>query len=392
MNSPDYMREEINYQTKIINNFINYYNESPIFKKLEMIDTADEIWFTGSGDSHCASLFGASLLNQLGLSARAFTPMELSNYHKSIIKNPLLIAISVSGKTPRVLEVVKKFKNQYSKAKIIGLTDNPESPLFSEVTVPILIKASPSENLTSSDYVDDIAKQYTGYHHDVAQTKTYFANIMWIISIASSLSEPSISLEELIKELAKKIDNWIHYAEEWVVNHPISFPNKSMFVGSGLFNSLAQFAQYKWFEFTFPGLKQDIEEYAHTHYFATDQKTTIVLFGPFGNHLSRIKELITGALQHLIKPEMYLITATELLDFEINERFSVLETPLISYNLPKIWKEVLYYLFALIFIEWLAYTTARNEGLDTNTFRGGAEGEKYVKGSFQTIRKSQVKT
>ena len=37
----------------------------------------NEIWIVGSGDSHCASLYAASLFNQLDISARAFTSMEL---------------------------------------------------------------------------------------------------------------------------------------------------------------------------------------------------------------------------------------------------------------------------------------------------------------------------
>ena len=64
--------------------------------------------------------------------------------------------------------------------------------------------------------------------------------------------------------------------------------------------------------------------------------------------------------------------------------------PQLDKELPIIWKEVIYYIFSLIFIEWMAYVTAKNNGLNTNKFRGGKESEKYVRGSLFTIRKSQI--
>lgn len=385
MTAPDYMREEIFFQVEILQKFIDRFSSSNELKRIDSI-VYDEVWFTGSGDSHCASLFGSSLLNQLKIPARAFHPMELSNFHNSNKTNPCLVAISVSGKTPRVIEVVKKFKIRYPEGTVIGLTDNPTSPLYKEVNMPILIGASPAEVLLESNYKDDVAKKYTGYHHDVAQTKSFLANILWILGISLKLSNMEATF---LHSVMYHIEEWIKTAENWANMHPILFPQKTMFVGSGLLHSLAQFGQYKWFEFTFPALHQDIEEYAHTHYFATDTKTSLVFFGPFG-HLKRIEELILGALQPLIKPEIILITGSEKLNSRISSDITtILKVPSVN-DANDIWAEVQYYLYALIYVEWIAYYTAKKAGLNTNTFRGGKDGEKYVRGSFATIRQSQI--
>lgn len=387
----DFMKEEIYFQSEIYFNFLQQYNNSKALKYIETI-SCDEFWFTGSGDSHCASLFGSSSFNQLGISARDFKPMDLSNYFQSKVKNPCLIAISVSGKTPRVLEVIKKFKHNYPNAPVIGLTDNPESPLFKDATHSILIGASPPEVLATSEYSDEVAKQYTGYHHDIAQTKSYFANILWIIGLAIKISQPETNVIDALVDNQKNLKSWIEFTENWTRNTRLQYPKKTIFIGSGLFHSLAQFGQYKWFEFTFPGLNQDLEEYAHTHYFTTDMQTSLIFFGPFGNHLKRFEELFNGALQPLIKPEMFLLTESGSSNLLSTEGLNILPLPSVSLKLPIIWREILYYLFSLVFIEWLAYSTARNAGLNTNTFRGGKEGDKYVRGSFNTIRKSKIET
>ncbi|MHA2169537.1 MAG: SIS domain-containing protein [Candidatus Kariarchaeaceae archaeon] len=378
----DYMYEEIIFQQRILEDFIKDNNTiQNKFGKLSF----DEIWLTGSGDSHCVSLFGASLLNQLGINATAFTPMDLSNFHHSTPENPCLVAISVSGKTPRVLEVIIKFKQKYPNSSVIGLTDNVKSDLYRLCTHPILIGASPSEALKTSDYQDDIAKHYTGYHHDVAQTKTYFANILSLIKITQELSDMTGEFRQMITLALVDFDKWISICEDWVGSHPISHPNKTIFVGSGIFNSLAQFGQYKWFEFTLPGLKQDIEEYAHTHYFTTNTKTTLVFLTPSGAHFKRAEELIDGALKELIQPEIYLASCQS--DPTL-QNTCILPKP--SSELSPIWQEVILYLYSLVFIEWLTYYTAKNEGYDTNRFRGGVDSEKYVRGSYQTIRQSKI--
>ena len=375
----DFMREEILFQKEIL---MRFYDESQI--EPIPLKEYDELWLTGSGDSHCASLFGSALVNTLGLTGRALTPMNAS-YYMNHTRNVylLLFAISVSGKTPRVVEVVKKVTKQYSRHKIIGLTDNPHSELAKISDQSVILKASPSEVLESSDYKDGIAKLYTGYHHDVAQTKTYFANILYLIAFLYPEFYSRKSFTEKI------FSEWLELAEHIVKQNPINYPTKTIFIGSGLQESLAQFGQYKWFEYTFPGLHQDVEEYAHTHYFTTDEETTLIFFAPKGPILERTLELINGALGNLIKPQIIVITNKKV---EIEYDCTIINTSqgLSEQNHLSLAAEVDYYIRALIVLEWYTYHTARTHGFDTNKFRGGAEGEKYVRGSYYTIRKSKI--
>ena len=376
----DYMREEILFQSDIFKRFFDSQNLPTI-----NLQKFSEIWFTGSGDSHCASLFGSALANLQGYTARALTPMNASyfmNHNRDI--SLLLFGISVSGKTPRVLEVVQKVKKNYSTYKTVGLSDNPHSDLAKVADETIIIQASPSDVLEVSDYKDGIAKLYTGYHHDVAQTKTYFANLVYILAIIYPKFFTNKNYNHSL------FTNWLIKAEELAKNNPIKYPQKTIFVGSGLEESLAQFGKYKWFEYTFPGLHQDIEEYAHTHYFTTDQRTTVVFFAPKGPLLDRALELINGALGELIKPQIILITDTTItLEHDVTVLY-VLEDFSITSELSALDIELWYHIHALILLEWYTYHTARNNGFDTNKFRGGAEGEKYVRGSYHTIRKSKI--
>lgn len=385
----DYIREEIHTQVAILGQLVERLREGQgRFTFLED-QTFDEVWLVGSGDSHCAALFGANLLNQLGVNARAFRPMDLSYFHDYHAQNPLVVAISVSGKTNRVLEVVRKVRKHYKEPLVVGLTDNPHGPLFEEATHPVLVGASPSELLLRSDYADEVAKEYTGYHHDVAQTKTFFANLLAVVELTWEVVNRPRPVLALLETIHQRYGEWVGQAENWVVANPINHPNKTMFVGSGLFYSLAQFGQYKWFEFTLPGHKQDLEEYAHTHYFVTDPQTSVVFFAVEGAHLRRVEELVAGALQHLIKPELLLLCARPP-TIHSTPLVRELVSPSLPPDLYTAWREVGHYLYLLPVIEWLAYHTAKAVGCDTNKFRGGLDVERYVRGSYYTIRQSKV--
>ena len=264
------------------------------------------------------------------------------------------------------------------------MTDNPHSDLAKTVDRPVILQASPSDVLETSDYKDGIAKLYTGYHHDVAQTKTYFANILYLINFFNpNFFSTNSSRVQLFTD-------WLTKAESLTKANPIRHPQKTIFIGSGLQESLAQFGQYKWFEYTFPGLHQDVEDYAHTHYFTTDEQTTLFFFAPTGPLLDRSLELINGALANLIKPQIIVLTDRNLqLDFDCTI-INVFDLSTEIQNDNPLNFELEFYLRALVVLEWYTYYTARANGFDTNKFRGGADGEKYVRGSYQTIRKSKI--
>jgi fructoselysine-6-P-deglycase FrlB-like protein len=385
----DYIREEIEFQEFILDRTYSQWDDET--KKLSYLKTLkfNEIWFTGSGDSYCASLFGEYLATKLQIKSKAFTPFDLSNFSPSFVEYPILVAISVSGKTPRVIEAVKKFKKLNTAATVIGLTDNPDSPLYIECNHPMLINASPAEMLEISNYSDPEAKKYTGYHHDVAQTKTYFANLLKILQILFVISNRDAQLLNKFKSDYKVINKNM---EDLVLKNEILYPEKTIFVSSGIYRSLSKFIQYKWFEFTLPGLEQDVEEYAHTHYFTTDTRTSLVFIASSGPILQRVKELVKGALAELIKPQIIILSDTKVPDWGSLPNISWLNLldSLTYQSTERKFQDIEFYFYALLCVEWYMYHTARKLGFKTNIFRGGVDTEKYVKGSLETIRKSRV--
>ncbi|MFW9929476.1 MAG: SIS domain-containing protein [Candidatus Thorarchaeota archaeon] len=385
----DLMREEINEIPQIIEKFSKCFSDN--LEKISMTNYSD-IWITGSGDSQCASVYLDSLLSQLGLISRVFVPMELSNFFKfTKSRNPCLIAISVSGKTPRVIEVVKKFKSIYHNSPVIGLTDNPNSVLHKEANIPLLLNASPPESLVYNKEEKSIVKEYDGYQNPIPQTKTFYSNLLYLTSLAFKLVGRENDLKKLLNLIQKQSKQWITTSELEIKEIKVLHPQKTIFIGSSLFKSLAQFGSYKWFEFTFPGMYQDIEEYAHTHYFTTDSDTTLIFFIPNQIHFTRIKELFDGALMELVKPQ--IISFVGKINFDEYKRFpnvSFLNFPEKNSFDDRLLQEIYFYFYQMIEIFWLMYYTAHNEGLDTNRFRGGKDVQKYIKGSLQTIRNSKI--
>ncbi|MHA2102696.1 MAG: SIS domain-containing protein [Candidatus Hodarchaeales archaeon] len=390
--SQDFMRDEIE---EIPDLFINVQEKLTKFNEINKLDNVDEFWFAGSGDSHCASLYASSIFNQLTIPARSFVSMEISKFfHFSERIKPCLVAISVSGKTPRILEAVQKFKEFYPSQPIIGLTDNPHSSLYKESTIKILIGASPAETLVYDDKDNSIVKEYDGYQNPIPQTKTYFFNILWITFLAYALKEDIKTFNKVISSFNNNFKDWMIESEQWVSSHPLTYPEKTIFIGSNLFRSLAQFGAYKWFEFTYPGLDQEIEEYAHTHYFTTESNTDLLFFSPTATHFTRIKELLDGALIDLIKPEIFLFLNGSI-SGEDQVKYSdlnSLEIPYESNSGNELTAEIESYFYLMIPLFWIMYHTARKQGFDTNRFRGGKEVEKYIKGSLSTIRESKIKT
>ena len=61
----DFLREEILYHSEILVHWLN----KPYFQNFQLT-VYDDIWLIGSGDSHCASLFGSALGRIMGINTR----------------------------------------------------------------------------------------------------------------------------------------------------------------------------------------------------------------------------------------------------------------------------------------------------------------------------------
>ncbi|MHA2232418.1 MAG: SIS domain-containing protein [Candidatus Hodarchaeales archaeon] len=378
----DFMLQEIQEQPAILSSLLkrkDFFNEfSNNFNEIK------RVILTGSGDSHCAAIggkYGFSYLLE-DISSFAIRPMELTFYRQDLINaRTLVVGISVSGKTPRVLEALKCAKAK--GALVAGLTDNLNSPIADLAgDLTIVTGTSPPEALTQTDYQTAEAAQYTGYHHDIAQTKTYIANIFSLLLFATTWSQSKQALD-ILAELPKAVTSVVEgsIAENIRETAEISATRgkSPIMVGSGPNRANALFGSYKGNEFTIsPGI-QEIEEYCHTQYFVTEEGTPVIFLAPAGPSLERTLE-ITPVLSDILHAEPLIFTSPPPSQALPSKTIALpssgpdyLSTPVYA---------------AAVGLWW--YYWAKTRGFDTNKFRGGVDTERYVAGSLKTIRKSQI--
>jgi glucosamine--fructose-6-phosphate aminotransferase (isomerizing) len=381
MTQTDHMLTEILEQPTILNSI---FNNEKLRITAESINAENykKIILTGCGDSYCASWFGANLAKHwcTHYQVEYYEPFELVNYSDpKELKNTLVIGISVSGGTLRVLEAIR-FAKFHGAATLI-ITDNSQGKLVKETSRKILIHASPQESLLTTSYSSETAKKYVGYQNDVAQTKTYLANLGTLSILFAYLSTQSNSNLIKIKSAFSLVGEALDKRDEIIqIGRSLKDVSDSIFfVASGPNRPIGLFGAYKMFEFTLHGFSCDIEEFCHTRYFITTNKSTVVLLTSDKQSYNRIME-IEPVLREYIKAKTIILANKSL----VNENL----TSILPFAMPE--DPYLSPLVQTIPIELLSYSLARSKGFNTNTFRGGVETEKYVTGSYQTIRQSHL--
>ena len=375
------MLKEIQEQPQYLRNLLSS-NKDTIHEKISNFqDKFDfkRIILTGCGDSLCAALTNEFAFSEVGFSTYVFPPMELSRYRyklKDLLnKKALLIPISVSGRTPRVIESINAAISKGSPT--LAITNNPESPVAQAADDFIYSKSSNIESQKTSSYHGDISSKYIGYEHDVPQTKSYTAVQMTLQIIASSLDKnPDYSsIEEVPDTVGRIIQNNI--IKELGVKH--AEVSRYIYSASGPNYGNALFGEFKMYEFSLLGFSKEIEEYCHTAYFVTEKDTPVMFLAPEGESLQRISEIST-----VLKKK---IGAAPIVLSNIEPQFSCKAWIEVPFNGEERYSVIPYGVVAPIFAYWVAKT----KGLNVNTFRGGVEQEKYVEGSYYTIRQSKIK-
>ena len=293
MTPPDFMLTEILEQPRILNSIFT--NE--ILKNMAESIKAEKyrkIILTGCGDSYCASWFGANLAKHwcTQYQVEYYEPFEFVNYYNpKELKNTLVIGISVSGGTLRVLEAIRFA--QFHGAVTLVITDNSQGKLVKEANKKILILASPQESLLTTSYSSETAKKYVGYQNDVAQTKTYIANLGTLSVLFAYLSTQSNSNLKKVNSAFSLVGKDLDQRDE-IIQIGRSLKDVSdniIFIASGPDAPTSLFGAYKMFEFTLHGFSCDIEEFCHTRYFITTNKSTVVLLASNKQSYNRIMEI-----------------------------------------------------------------------------------------------------
>ena len=382
MTELDYMLAEILEQPRILQSILMNDNIEKIASAINQ-KKFERIILTGCGDSHCAAWFGANLANKWcpQFEVQYYQPFDFVNYYDpKKLENTLVIGISVSGGTLRVLEALR-FARKY-KATTLVLTDNPQGKIVTDSDLHLLIQASPPESLLTTSYTSEVAKKYVGYQNDVAQTKTYIANLGTLSLLMAYLGPKPDSYLEKVHDSFSLVKKALDNKEEFIkIGQSIAATTENIsFVGSGPNSPTCLFGAYKMFEFTLHGFACDIEEYCHTRYFITTEKSSVIFIAPDEQCYDRTME-IEPVIHHQIGAQTLILTKENLV-----EKSSLRILPL---ALPE--DSILSPIVLTIPIELISYSLAKKKGFNTNTFRGGVETEKYVTGSFSTIRQSRLR-
>jgi fructoselysine-6-P-deglycase FrlB-like protein len=339
----------------------------------------ERIIVTGSGDSYCAALFGGWLLGE-GRKIEALPAMDGSRAARTLGPRDLLIGISVSGYTVRVIEAATRAL--YNGAHVIAVTDNLRSPLAKLATTVWPIHASPAEELFSTTYRNEDARQYVGYHHDVAQTKTFWAVILTLMRAARVAIDWPRLLDHTRRLLASAFfEPLLAKAEHW------SQSGQTLFLATGWAKILARFAAYKLYEFNRFASFAEIEEYCHTLYFVTRSGDTIVFLVDDDETAARGAEIVSVLVDLFAARIIWLqpeSLSPPIIPGATPERLEVLMLPFCEGSIQQ-------GLDLLLALEWITYTIGRVGAPDINVFHAGFDTERLVAGSLLTIRRSAIK-
>ena len=337
------------------------------------------IIISGSGDSHCAALFGHWLLGKRG-QVSGLPSMEASQTAQHLKPADLFIGISVSGRTARVLEGAKRALS--AGAPVVAVTDNLQSPLAQLASVVWPIYGSPAAELSQTNYTDEQAKHYVGYHHDVAQTKTFWAVLLTLIRAAEIKLDWKTLLAHTRRLLSASFyDPLVNKAALWAQS------GQTFFVGSGWLKIAARLASYKMYEFNRLAHFTGIEEYCHTHYFITRTGDTIVFLIADQDTAARAAEIVPVLIELFDARVIWIQPESFYRAHQISNSDNSFEV----INLPDANESVQQFLDFVLAVQWVTYAIGRVDAVDINTFHAGYDTERLVAGTLQTIRKSAIR-
>ncbi len=349
----------------------------------------ERVVITGCGDCHAAAE-GAEWLveRRTRIPVRGLAAMELTRGRPHLLgPGTLLVALSISGSTPRVIEAVRMARA--AGARVLGITDNPASPLAREAEAVFVLGTAPPEALGRTDYRDPEAARYAGYHRAVPQTKTFGAMQLALVLLSVALEDlapsgagtPRSDLEPWLRrlpELAAEVSPAAEQAARTALGK--ARPRARAAVsGTGPNGPTARFLAYKMLELALPAAHAEIEEFCHTLYLVTGPGDVAVFLAHDRGTLERTAEI------------------APVLEGEIGAAVQVLSTapaperpePWLV-RLPPVPPEVSPLVLAFAGSCWVR-ALARGWGVNTDRFRAGVDEERYVRGSTRMIRESVIR-
>jgi len=326
-----------------------------------------DLHLVGCGDMYFAASQVEALARPLwGLSVRAWRSMDLRWMYRQLAAGDLVVCASVSGRTPRTLEAALLARR--AGAQVLGITDNPGSPLDDALDETLILETTPTELLAN--------KSYAGYHHIIAQTQTFTAVLVVELMLAAALKETGAEfawIPERVRQLVGVLDDPAReLAQEFFAGG-----EQVVVLGSGPHWPTACYGAAKMLEFAVPATAQCLEEFNHLEAFVADRATRIIVLAADDEAESRAREL-TGEWESLGARSLVLARGGEF----PGERTLLLELP--SENLLDA------ILSQVIALQLLVAWGVSAMGRDPTRWLGGRRSEQIQTMSQQTIRGSRL--
>ena len=321
----------------------------------------------GCGDMYFAASQVEVLARLLwGLPVRAWRSMDLRWMCRQLTDGDLVVCASVSGRTPRTLEAALLARR--AGAQVLGITDNPNSPLDDALDETLILDTTALEVLTN--------KPYAGYRHIIAQTQTFTAVLVVELMLAAALKETGAEftwIPERVRHLVGVLDDPAReLAQEFFAGG-----EQVVVLGSGPHWPTACYGAAKMLEFAVPATAQCLEEFNHLEAFVADRATRIIVLATDDGTESRAREL-TGEWESLGTRSLVLARGGEF----PGERTLLLELP--SENLLDA------ILSQVIALQLLVAWGVSAMGRDPTRWLGGRRSEQIQTMSQQTIRGSRL--
>lgn len=274
------------------------------------IFSIQKIVLTGCGDSFAAAMATKHAFESLtGIPTEAVTAVELSRFYAEsqlgfAPHNPLVIAVSNSGKVARVREAIERCVSKGSFA--LAITGNFDSPLGKSASRSMKLDIPPFESAPG--------------------TRSYMVSVLSLILLAIRIGEvrgrytmdTAMAYRYAILDLASEFGNVLPSIDEQILSLAKAWENMEAydFIGAGPDYATAWFGHAKVYEAIGKyAMHINTEEWLHLNFFMrnVDRIATVLVHSDGNKALSRTRELL-GYAKEMGRPIAVITDAPEELD------------------------------------------------------------------------------
>ncbi len=244
--------------------------------------TLEHGFMIGCGDSYCAAVAARQFMAKA--TGRHVEPVESLEFSRYLVedlpKNSFVFGVSNSGTVSRTIEGVRLARDK--GAWTFGVTVNAGSKL-----------AQTAETLLRVNAMDNIKELPDGTRVITPGTLTYTASMLGLFTAAVAIGERLGTLEaarsaQLVASLhgvadAMRAADGPTLERARALAPTLTADRRTVILGGGPNMATSYFAMAKWFEaLTRPCHASQLEEWAHEHYFMTDETTDTFIVLPPG--------------------------------------------------------------------------------------------------------------